>query len=721
MAFASNGLGMGVAFQLQDDFSKTADVIEGRMGQLEGKTDQMAEGISDAMDSIKVGFATAATGAAILSPFIAGLQAASDLEENINKTEVAFGAASQSVLDFADTTLDAFGITGGDALEMASLFGDMGTSLGLTQDKAAEMSKSLVGLAGDLSSFKNISTERAQSALRGVFTGETRSLKDLGIVLNQNTLKQTAASMGINKTMQSMTEAEKVMVRYQAILNATKNAQGDFNRTSESYANSKRVFEGALGDVSEALGGVIMPLVTKVMQAFSGLFKMFTKFVNSPLGGWIAKIVAGLGLMLTVMGMLMIVAGGARFAVFKLANAFGAATKAKIVNILITKGVTAGLRSMAVAAWASIGPFMAIAVAVGAVVFVFKKVFDAIQQGFTAFENFQNGDAVTGISGFFMKLAGVIKGVAAIWTSWNGETFAMTDALAAKLQAMGILDFVLSLGTWAIRIKEFFSGVFEGLSEGFRVVMDVLSSIWQTLSGIFTPISEFLDSIGISLGKNTTAMDKWKAAGKVVGYILVGVFVAIGIAAASAAISMIIAMAPVLLVIAAITLAVMGVIWVVNRLGDVFTYVGDVITSVWQGVTQSVYNFFMFMFSLPILMFKAGVAFVQNLWDGIKSVWSRLAAWVSEKVSALIAPITNLFGGDDESAGESSSDAIVPPTSSTDATYHEVTSKNPNTSGGNTTNTVNNNAAPITTQLIIDGDLIAEKVIEHQELKDARN
>ena len=718
MGFSAGGLGMGVSFQLKDEFSKTADVIKARMGELEDNTEDLARGVASAMNQIKVGFATAAVGGAILAPFFSGLQAASDLEENINKTKVAFGESSQEVLNFADTTLDAFGITGGDALQMASLFGDMATSLGVTESSAAKMSKRLVGLAGDLSSFKNISAERAQSALRGVFTGETRSLKDLGIVINENTLKQTAASLGISKTMKNMSGSEKVMLRYQAVLNATTKAQGDFSRTSEGYANSKRVFEGALGDVSEALGGVILPIVAKVIQSLSFLFKATTRFINSPLGGWIFKIVAGLGLLLTVLGLVMIVSGGARFAIFKLAGAFGEATKAKIIDILITQGVTAGLRSMAVAAWSAIAPFAAMALVVVAVVVVLKVAFDLFKAGFTAFDNFKNGDTVTGIAGFFTKLAGVIRGVAAIWQSWNGSTFALTEAMAQKLESLGILEFVVSLGTWAIRVKEFFSGVFAGLSQGFTFMADIISSIWSLISSVFSPIGDFFDSLGFSIGKNTSAIEKWKTAGKVAGFILIGIFTALAISAGIAAVSMIIAFLPAILVLGAITLGIIAIIWVVKKLGEVFPIIGDTIVGVWDSVTQAVFGFFNFMFSMPFLMFDAGVAIVQNLWNGIKAIWHKLVDWMSEKLKALIAPITGLFG-DGEVVGGETVGAVAPPLSA-ENTHHAMTSKNPNISGGNTTNTVNNNAAPITTQFLIDSDLVAEKVIEQQELKDSR-
>ena len=113
----------------------------------------------------------------ILAVGAGAIKLASDFEESLNKVNVSFGESSKEVQAFAKTTIDSFGIAEGSALEMASLFGDMGTSMGLTQKQAAGMSTSLVGLAGDLASFKNIRIDVAQTALASIFTGETESLK----------------------------------------------------------------------------------------------------------------------------------------------------------------------------------------------------------------------------------------------------------------------------------------------------------------------------------------------------------------------------------------------------------------------------------------------------------------------------------------------------------------------------------------------------------------
>lgn len=195
----------------------------------------------------------------------AAVKLASDYQESLNKVNVAFGKSSAEVQAFAKTTLNSFGIAEGSALEMASLFGDMATSMGLSQKEAAGMSASLVGLAGDLASFKNIGIEQAQTALAGIFTGETETLKKLGIVMTEANLKSFALSKGLDANVKSMTQAEKVALRYSFIMESTANAQGDFARTSGGFANQFRVLQESIKQLGEQFGTILLPLATRMV------------------------------------------------------------------------------------------------------------------------------------------------------------------------------------------------------------------------------------------------------------------------------------------------------------------------------------------------------------------------------------------------------------------------------------------------------------------------
>lgn len=234
----------------------------------------------------------------------AAIKFASDYNESVNKVEVAFGPASTAVKDFAKNSLESFGLAEGSALDAAAQFGDMATSMGIPQVAAAKMSTSLVGLAGDLASFKNISIEQANTALAGVFTGETESLKKLGIVMTEANLQSFALSKGIKVQVKDMDQASKVNLRYAFIMANTTNAQGDFARTGGGAANQMRIFQESLKQLAQQFGATILPAFTKVIVFVNGMIKSFSELdpVTKGVIVAIAGVAAATGPLLSVLG-----------------------------------------------------------------------------------------------------------------------------------------------------------------------------------------------------------------------------------------------------------------------------------------------------------------------------------------------------------------------------------------------------------------------------------
>jgi len=266
----------------------------------------------------------------------AAIKMASDFEESLNKVNVAFGSASGEVKEFAQTTLDQFGIAQGTALDMAALFGDMSTSMGLSVDSAAELSTSLVGLAGDLASFKNMNIEEVTTALNGVFTGEPESLKRLGVVMTQVNLEQFAMQQGIKKTIKEMTQAEKVQLRYQFVMAKTANAHGDFARTSDGAANQMRIFQESMKELGASFGAVILPAFTELVKGANNILKTFknlspaSKKLVVIVGGIAAAIpplVYAIGTLSTAFAALNLATGGILLALGALATALIAVGK----------------------------------------------------------------------------------------------------------------------------------------------------------------------------------------------------------------------------------------------------------------------------------------------------------------------------------------------------------------------------------------------------------
>ena len=224
-------------------------------------------GMGKFTDSLKkVGGALGATFAAAKVVDFAkdSIMAASNMAESMSKVNVVFGESAQSVIDFSKTAADSMGMSSQEALEAAGTYGNLFQALGVTRDKATEMSTGLVSLAADLGSFNNMSTTDSLNALRSGLSGETEPLKRFGIALNDVTLKNKAMEMGFGKITGVMDPAIKAQVTYALVLEQTKLAQGDYARTADGTANTMKTLQAKMQDAKVAVGEALMP-------AFQGL------------------------------------------------------------------------------------------------------------------------------------------------------------------------------------------------------------------------------------------------------------------------------------------------------------------------------------------------------------------------------------------------------------------------------------------------------------------
>ena len=200
------------------------------------------------------------------------IELASDLEEVQNVVDVTFGDASKAIYEFANTAPQAFGVTSLQAQQFAGRFGAAFKSMGIESEEAlTEMSTTLVGLSGDLASFYNLSADETYTKVfSGVISGETEGLKALGVVMTETNLKAFAMEQGITKSYSAMTASEKAMLRYQYLLSATADAQGDFARTSDSYANQTKILQMNLQSLGAAIGSELLPTITSSVSSING-------------------------------------------------------------------------------------------------------------------------------------------------------------------------------------------------------------------------------------------------------------------------------------------------------------------------------------------------------------------------------------------------------------------------------------------------------------------
>lgn len=219
----------------------------------------------------------------------------SDLAEVQNVVDVTFGNLNTEVNKFAENAIDKFGLGQTVTKKYVGTFGAMSKAFGFSNQEALAMSETLTGLAGDVASFYNLSSDEAYTKLKSVFTGETETLKDLGVVMTQNALDQYALANGYGKTTAKMTEQEKVALRYKFVLDKLSLANGDFARTSDSWANQTRVLSLRFNELKATLGqgfiNIFTPIVKGInwvlakLQVLANAFKSFTEMIFGNAGG----------------------------------------------------------------------------------------------------------------------------------------------------------------------------------------------------------------------------------------------------------------------------------------------------------------------------------------------------------------------------------------------------------------------------------------------------
>ncbi len=204
--------------------------------------------------------------AGVVNSFKEGIQYASDLKEVQNVVDTAFGTSAQAVNAWAQTTLANFGLTELQAKQMAGSMRAMLGSMGILPQEADKMSMSMAELAGDFASFYNLSHDEAWGKIRAGIAGETEPLKSLGINMSVANMEAYALTKGISTSWNAMNQSTQTMLRYNYLLEAGKNATGDFAKTQSSYANQLRVFNGMLLDFKGKMAEAFLPMGEKILE-----------------------------------------------------------------------------------------------------------------------------------------------------------------------------------------------------------------------------------------------------------------------------------------------------------------------------------------------------------------------------------------------------------------------------------------------------------------------
>ena len=205
---------------------------------------------------------------------------ASDLVETQNVVDVTFEDSASTINKWAQEALNAYGITETKAKQYSSTLGAMLKSMGIADDQVLQMSMDMAGLAADMASFYNLDHDTAFEKIRSGISGENEPLKALGINMSVANLNAFALEKGMNKAFDKMSQAEQATLRYQYLLEATKDAQGDFARTGDSVSNEMRKLQTNLDRIKTEFGkgllGVVTPAISLLNNVLSDKSYQYT-------------------------------------------------------------------------------------------------------------------------------------------------------------------------------------------------------------------------------------------------------------------------------------------------------------------------------------------------------------------------------------------------------------------------------------------------------------
>ena len=216
----------------------------------------------------------------------------SALTEVQNVVDVTFGEYASLVEKMSETSIADFGMSELTVKQVASRFQAMGSAMGFAQGKMADMSIELTKLTADMASFYNVEQTDVAEDLESIFTGQTRPLRTYGLDLTEATLKEWALKQGMDANIDSMTQMEKTMLRYQYVLANTTSAQGDFLRTADTWANQTRILKQNFEQLGAIIGGTFINMLKPLVKALNNVMShiiAFAETVSNALGkifGW---------------------------------------------------------------------------------------------------------------------------------------------------------------------------------------------------------------------------------------------------------------------------------------------------------------------------------------------------------------------------------------------------------------------------------------------------
>lgn len=250
----------------------------GAFGTVQKGTQNLGESFVQFGRKAALAFAGVAAGAIALGKSV--VSAASDLNENLSKTQVVFGDAAQAIIDFSKTTAKSLGQSQNQTLSAAGTFGIFGKAAGLTGKDLSGFTTDLITLASDMASFSNTTPQEAIDALGAALRGESEPIRKYGVLLNDASLRAKAMELGIYDGNGALTAQQKILAANALIFEQTSDAQGDFARTSDGLANQQRILAARFEDIKTKIGTLLLPVVLDLVGAFGDFLDQIMPFVD---------------------------------------------------------------------------------------------------------------------------------------------------------------------------------------------------------------------------------------------------------------------------------------------------------------------------------------------------------------------------------------------------------------------------------------------------------
>lgn len=400
-----------------------------------------------------------------------------------------------------------------------------------------------------------------------------------------------------------------------------------------TVSGQAKILSNNIREVSLTVGTMFLPIMKLLNQAMTQVIRAFNWLSKSPVGQFIIGLTAAVATLVGAIGTFIIVTNLARFAAAKASISFAQLGMTEVATAFATGGLTAGMGALAAAAWAAMAPFLpfiAVAAAVAGIVWGLVKASNM-------YSDVLEGKAIPATEGWrktMQQIGGIMQGTVEVFRTASAEGFSMSEKMQKSLKELGVLDTVIALGTWAVRLKVMFGGIRDGLLE----VWGVIKTAWNYLKMPFQWLSKVFSSLGFDIDKLTSKLSTWIEVGKWIGRVI-GTLITIALAPLA------IIIATVVFAVEAVTAALLGLWWAIEKVIWFFTHLGEVVdwvgekwgqfvnwlTGLWTGFTDWVSG-------LAESAWNWGVNFVTNLWEGIKSVWQSVKDWFASAVEALLAP-----------------------------------------------------------------------------------